>query len=109
MFGQNFGDICQQRGIGFDPVPISPAEKSSDGLTGGLPKDIPQCDINPADRVGNRATPAQSEGVLMQFFADPLRFQCILAPVKRFQYAQRGPHKIAIGKYTADAGHAFIC
>lgn len=44
----------------------------------------------------------------MQFFTDPLRFQRILTPVKRFQYAQGCPHKVGIGKDTADPRHTFI-
>ena len=69
----------------------------------GLAAQIPQGDVQPADRVLDRSAAPEPEHRLPQFFADPLRLQARLADQVRSQQRQRTFDQCAGRVATADA------
>ncbi len=95
--------VHQQRGIGPHPLAVAPAQQPPDGLAGGLAEEIPEGDVDAADRVGDRAAAALPEGVLVQYLADPLGLQRALAAIERLEHRQRAAHQILAGEDAAQA------
>ena len=98
----------QQRAVGLHAVAVGAAEQPADRLAGRLAQDVPQRDVDAADRVGQGAAAPHPEGVLMQLLGDPLRLQRILARTERLQHLQPGLHEPAVGEDAAIAGDARI-
>jgi hypothetical protein len=67
-------------------------------LTGRLSKQIPQCDIDPADRMSDRSSAPKPEHVLMQLFAHPLRLQRSFAIGQRTEDIQGSLDESIVGK-----------
>src|SRR5215471_7029411 len=70
--------VHQQGGIRPDTLAIPPTQEPPDGLPRHLAEDVPQGDVDTADRVRDRAAAPEPEGVLMQFLAHPLWLKRIL-------------------------------
>ena len=79
--------VHQQRGVGPHPLAIASAQQAPDRLPGGLAENVPQRDVDAADRVRDGAAAPQPEGVLVQLLADALRLQRVLAAIQRLQHA----------------------
>src|SRR5690606_15471422 len=75
--------VHQQRGVGSDALAVAPAEQPPDWLAGRLAEDVPEGDVDTADRVGERAAAAEPEGVLVELLADALGLEGALVPPER--------------------------
>ena len=58
--------LHQQRAVGLHARAVGAAEQPADRQAGGLAEDVPQRDVDAADRMGERAAAAHPEGVLVQ-------------------------------------------
>src|SRR5439155_23167294 len=90
MVTQTLGLVHQDRAIRAHALPVAPAEQTPNGLAGGLPKQVPQRDVNAADGVGDRAAEAEPEHVMVQFLADALVLKRVLAETKRLVQCRGG-------------------
>ncbi len=61
LFGQHGRIVEQDRGIGLDPIAIVSAQQFRDRLAERLAPQVPQRDVEAADRVFDRAAAAQPE------------------------------------------------
>src|SRR5689334_4033705 len=71
-FAQWSRRLHQQRGIRPHALAIPTAKQAPDRLPGCLAQNIPEGDIDPADRVRDRAAAPEPEGMLVELFAHPL-------------------------------------
>ena len=100
--------IHEQGCVGLHALTIATAEQPSDWLSRCFAKQIPQGDVDATDRVGNRSSTSEPEHVLMQFLANALGFECILAAIQRLQHSQRSPHECVIGEHASEPYGSFI-
>ena len=100
--------LHQEGAVGLYALAVSAAQQASHRLSQCLAQDIPQGDIDAADGVGEGAATAHPEGVLVQFLAYPLRFESILAGIKRLQNFKGCFYQSAIGENAAIAGNSGV-
>ena len=108
MFGQGPGLAHQHRRIRPHPLTIPAAQQPADRLTRTLAENVPERDIDAADRVRDRPAAPHPEGVGVQFLADPLRLERILAAVKRLEHAERALHQLVVRERRSPPGDAFV-
>jgi len=100
--------VHQQRGIGPDPFPVTPAEQAADRLSRDLAQNVPHRDVNSADRVRDGAAASHPKRVLVQPLTHPFRFDRGLTDKERAQHLQRGQYKPVVGEDGTVSGDAFI-
>ena len=103
VLAQRLRLVHQQRRVGPHALAVASAEQASDRLAGGLAQNIPQGDVDAADRVRDRAAAPEPEGVLMQLLAHALGLQRVLAAIQRLQELERAAHQIVAGEDAAIA------
>src|SRR5205814_550020 len=86
---ERVGLVEENRTVGFDAVAIVPAEQPRDWLPARFAEDVPQGEVEAADRVLYRAAASLPERGLTELLGDPLGLQC------RFAFEQRPqePHR----------------
>src|SRR5206468_3895775 len=77
--------LHEQRAIRLRTAAIGAADEPPDRLAERLARDVPERDVDAADRMGQRAAAPHPECMLIELFADPLGFERILAAIKRLE------------------------
>ena len=108
MITQLFGLIHEQRSIRLHALAITSAEQTSHRLPRCFAKQIPQCDVDAADRVCDGTTATEPEHVLMELLAHTFGFESVFASIQRLQHGQRSTHKRIVGEHTAEPDSSFI-
>ena len=98
----------QQRAIGLHAPAQAAAEQAADAQSGRLAQNVPQRDVDAADRVGQRAAAPHPERVLMQLLAHALRRQRVLVAIERLEHLQPGLDQAPVGEHAAVAGQPLI-
>src|SRR5207249_11405881 len=88
---------------------VASAKEAANGLAGCLTEQIPKGNIYSADGMSDGAAASEPKGVLVQFFADALRFECVLTAIERLQNGQCRTNKLVVAENAAQADKAFIC
>src|SRR5260221_1335963 len=100
--------LHEERAIGLGALPIGAAEQAADRLAGGLAEDVPECDVDAADRMGEGAAAPHPEGVLVELLGDALGLEGVLAAEQRLEPLEAGGDQPAVGKDAAMADDAGI-
>src|SRR5690349_15661 len=108
MFAQRPGFAHQNGCIRSYPVTIAPTQQSADRLTRNPAENLPERDIDTADRMCYRPATAHPESIGMKFFADPLRFQGIFTCIKRLEHMECSLNQLVIREYRSPSGNTFI-
>src|SRR5688572_32004822 len=101
MVRKRRGFLHQQRRVRPDARSITSAKQTTDRLSGRLAEQIPQRDIDAADRVRDRSAASLPERILMQLLADPLRLESIFVMVQWFKQLQCPADQRVVGKHAA--------
>ena len=108
VLGERRGVLHQDGSVGPHPFPVPPAQQTSDGLARRLAQEIPERDVDAADRVRDGAAPAEPERVLVQLLADPLRLERVLSGEERLQHGQSAAHELLAREDAAETGKSLV-
>src|SRR3954463_8683586 len=98
----------EERRIRADAISVQAPKQPAHRLTCHFAKNVPERDINAADRVRNTAASTQPEGICTQCFADTLRFEWILTQVQRLESLQSSPPQPIVCERRAPTRYALI-
>ena len=92
LVSHSFGFLHQERRIRPHPFAVPASEQTTNGLADCLPKQIPQGNVNTADRVRDGTAATHPESVLVQNFAHPLRLERVLTFIERPKHGESAAH-----------------
>jgi hypothetical protein len=102
------GLLHEKRTIWPDLRAVDAAEEPADGLAQCLAQNVPERDVDAADRVGQRPAASHPEAVLVELLGHSLGLQGVLSLIERLEHLQCRPHQSAISEDAAISGDAFF-
>src|SRR4029079_18674656 len=100
--------VHEERCVWPHPIPVAAPQEAAHRLRRCLSQNVPQGDIDAADRVRETPAPPHPERVLMKLLADALRRQRVLVPVQRLHHGECGPYQPGVGKDAAGSGQTLV-
>ena len=98
----------QDRGVRLDAIAVVAAQQSRHRLAERLARQVPQSDVDAADRMFDRAAAAEPEHRLPQLFAHAFRLEARLADQMRAQQLERSFDQRTRGVATSDARQPLV-
>ena len=100
--------VHEDRRVRPHAIPVSATQEAAHRLRRHLTEDVPQGDVDAADRVREAPAPPQPEGVLVQFLADALWLQRVLASIQRVHDREGGAHQPGVGEDATGSGQTLV-
>src|SRR5438093_53157 len=100
--------VEDQRPVRLDAVAVAPAHEPADGLAGVLAEDVPERDVDAADRMGHAAAAPGPVGRLVELLREALRLDRDLVAQERLEQGQRAVDQRLAGVAAAAPDQAGV-